>query len=164
MKVSSPDPLADDPDRWRRLFAQFGHVSYVTVCRGNGALLRALAGRRAAGRKLEGSTTNIAEVGQGFLVWMSVKSRPRPPSCGVVEARAYRCVACRDAEKRIVCDSIVSAATGLTDVFVVLTVAVLVERQIIEAYKGVDDRERPGVGRGGWWKAIAQPLGFSRVS
>ncbi|CAN0563487.1 unnamed protein product, partial [Ectocarpus sp. 12 AP-2014] len=44
VKVSSPDPLADDPDRWRRLFAQFGHVSYVTVARGNGSLLRAMAG------------------------------------------------------------------------------------------------------------------------
>lgn len=62
MKVSSPDPLADDPDRWRRLFAQFGHVSYVTVARGNGNLLRALAERREAGRKLEGSTANVNEV------------------------------------------------------------------------------------------------------
>ncbi|CAN0469262.1 unnamed protein product, partial [Hapterophycus canaliculatus] len=62
VKVSSPDPLADDPDRWRRLFAQFGHVSYVTVARGNGSLLRAMADRRAAGRRLEGSTANISEV------------------------------------------------------------------------------------------------------
>lgn len=62
VKVSSPDPLADDPDRWRRLFAQFGHVSYVTVCRGNGALLRSLVDRRMAGRKLEGSTANVSEV------------------------------------------------------------------------------------------------------
>lgn len=62
MKVSSPDPLADDPDRWRRLFAQFGHVSYVTVARGNGALLRAMADRRAAGRRLESSTPDVAEV------------------------------------------------------------------------------------------------------
>lgn len=62
VKVSSPDPLADDPDRWRRLFAQFGHVSYVTVSRGNGSLLRAMAERRMAGRVLEGSTANINEV------------------------------------------------------------------------------------------------------
>lgn len=64
VKVSSPDPLADDPDRWRRLFAQFGHVSYVTVARGNGSLLRAMADRRAVGRRLEGSTADIAEVGR----------------------------------------------------------------------------------------------------
>lgn len=62
MKVSSPDPLADDPDRWRRLFAQFGHVSYVTVARGNGSLLRAMAERRVAGKVLEGSTSNTSEV------------------------------------------------------------------------------------------------------
>lgn len=62
MKVSSPDPLADDPDRWRRLFAQFGHVSYVTVARGNGSLLRAMARRRMVGKELEGSTTDVSEV------------------------------------------------------------------------------------------------------
>lgn len=62
VKVSSPDRLADDPDRWRRLFEQFGHVSYVTVARGNGALLRAMAERRRVGRMLEGSTANVSEV------------------------------------------------------------------------------------------------------
>lgn len=70
VKVSSPDRLADDPDRWRRLFNQFGHVSYVTVARGNGALLRAMAERRRVGRMLEGSTANVSEV-RG-LVFMTV--------------------------------------------------------------------------------------------
>lgn len=75
VKVSNPDPLADDPDRWRRLFAQFGHVSYVTVVRGNGALLRAMSKRRKAGRILEGSTANSTEVGGSeafFGVWCVV--------------------------------------------------------------------------------------------
>lgn len=77
VKVSSPDPLADDPDRWRRLFAQFGHVSYVTVCRGNGALLRALADRRKAGRKLEGSTANLPEVCFFFICLVDDEDRGR---------------------------------------------------------------------------------------
>eukprot|EP00752_Nemacystus_decipiens_P005744 g5197.t1 len=94
VKVSSPDPLADDPDRWRRLFAQFGHVSYVTVARGNGALLRAMYKRREAGRKLEGSTADVAEV--------------------------------------------------------------------VDAYRAVDEKERPSSGPGGWWKALFQPFGLFR--
>lgn len=84
VKVSNPDPLADDPDRWRRLFAQFGHVSYVTVVRGNGSLLRAMSKRRKAGKILEGSTANVTEVGTRvgcstrdiFLV--KVESIPEP--------------------------------------------------------------------------------------
>ncbi|CAM9767689.1 unnamed protein product, partial [Ectocarpus sp. 8 AP-2014] len=78
VKVSSPDPLADDPDRWRRLFAQFGHVSYVTVARGNGALLRAMADRRAAGRRLESSTPDVAEIVEAYR---SVDTK-EPPTSG----------------------------------------------------------------------------------
>ncbi|CAM9253148.1 unnamed protein product, partial [Laminaria digitata] len=75
VKVSNPDPLADDPDRWRRLFAQFGHVSYVTVVRGNGSLLRAMSKRRKAGRILEGSTANVTEVVEAYKA-VDVKERP----------------------------------------------------------------------------------------
>ncbi|CAM9879053.1 unnamed protein product [Ectocarpus sp. 4 AP-2014] len=78
VKVSSPDRLADDPDRWRRLFAQFGHVSYVTVARGNGALLRAMADRRAIGRRLEGSTPDVAEIVEAYR---SVDTK-EPPTSG----------------------------------------------------------------------------------
>ncbi|CBJ32197.1 conserved unknown protein [Ectocarpus siliculosus] len=78
VKVSSPDPLADDPERWRRLFAQFGHVSYVTVARGNGALLRAMANRRAVGRRLESSTPDVAEIVEAYR---SVDTK-EPPTSG----------------------------------------------------------------------------------
>ncbi|CAM9582707.1 unnamed protein product [Chrysoparadoxa australica] len=44
--VKDPDPDATDPDEWRSFFGRFGHVTYVTVAKGNGELLKLLSAKR----------------------------------------------------------------------------------------------------------------------
>lgn len=45
--VEDPDPEATDPEEWRRYFAPFGHVTYVSVGVNNGTLLQLLARKRS---------------------------------------------------------------------------------------------------------------------
>jgi hypothetical protein len=50
--VDDPDPDAGDPEEWRDFFGQFGHVTFITVAKDNGPLLKVLAERRAVMREI----------------------------------------------------------------------------------------------------------------
>ena len=50
--VDDPEPNAIDANIWREFFSQFGHVTFVTVAKDNGPLLKVLAERRAIMREI----------------------------------------------------------------------------------------------------------------
>jgi hypothetical protein len=50
--VDDPGPEDSDPDVWRDFFGQFGHVTFVTVAKDNGPLIKAMAERRAVMREI----------------------------------------------------------------------------------------------------------------
>jgi len=50
--VDDPTPEDGDPDEWANFFGQFGHVTFVTVARANGPLIKLLAERRAVMREI----------------------------------------------------------------------------------------------------------------
>jgi len=50
--VDDPGPEDDDPQLWNDFFGQFGHVSFVTIAKDNGPLLKAMANRRAIMREI----------------------------------------------------------------------------------------------------------------
>jgi hypothetical protein len=51
--VQDPDADAKDPEEWRQFFSQFGDVFMVTVCLGNGPLLRLLEKKHAIERQMD---------------------------------------------------------------------------------------------------------------
>lgn len=56
--VDDPEDADADPDEWAKFFAQFGHVTFVTVAKDNGTLIRAMADRRAIMREIMMSIGN----------------------------------------------------------------------------------------------------------
>jgi uncharacterized membrane protein YhdT len=50
--VDDPGPEDSDPDAWAKFFSQFGHVTFVTVAKDNGPLVKAMAERRAIMREI----------------------------------------------------------------------------------------------------------------
>ena len=50
--VDDPGAEDTDPEEWRKFFSRFGHVTFITVAKDNGKLLKALAARRAAMREI----------------------------------------------------------------------------------------------------------------
>jgi hypothetical protein len=50
--VDDPKEGDNDPAEWRDFFGQFGHVTFVTIAKDNGPLLKAMAERRAVMREI----------------------------------------------------------------------------------------------------------------
>jgi hypothetical protein len=50
--VDDPGPEDDDPQLWADFFGQFGHVTFVTIAKDNGPLIKAMANRRAIMREI----------------------------------------------------------------------------------------------------------------
>jgi len=51
--VDDPDRDDTDPDAWQEFFSQFGHVTFVTVAKDNGDLLKLLVEKRAIENELK---------------------------------------------------------------------------------------------------------------
>jgi hypothetical protein len=50
--VDDPGPEDNDAELWSSFFGQFGHVTFVTIAKDNGPLLKAMAARRAVMREI----------------------------------------------------------------------------------------------------------------
>ena len=50
--VDDPGPEDNDPKEWQKFFSQFGHVTFVTIAKNNGPLIKAMAERRAIMREI----------------------------------------------------------------------------------------------------------------
>eukprot|EP00613_Pedinella_sp_CCMP2098_P039257 CAMPEP_0171789740 /NCGR_PEP_ID=MMETSP0991-20121206/65297_1 /TAXON_ID=483369 /ORGANISM="non described non described, Strain CCMP2098" /LENGTH=289 /DNA_ID=CAMNT_0012399183 /DNA_START=49 /DNA_END=915 /DNA_ORIENTATION=+ len=50
--VDDPQEEDSDPQEWADFFSQFGHVTFVTVAKDNGPLIKAMAQRRAVMREI----------------------------------------------------------------------------------------------------------------
>ena len=69
--VDDPRPEDGDVQEWKDFFGQFGHVTFITIAKNNGPVLKALAARRAVMReiimKLGNGSASTVEDDDGIL-------------------------------------------------------------------------------------------------